>query len=147
MLIWYYDCNKGSPSLQEGYVDGVSNTHGSNPCQHNWTYISGERETGKTQYTCNNDSTETTPQYVGDDCYCESGFPASEPYTFHYNHLLWDGKQSDYLELSCCRSPYMPWFIKSFNQSTTDYIELRICNSEGYPEESISVDVLELHVC
>ena len=51
-------------------------------------HISGERQIGNTQCTCNNSSTETTPQYVVDDYYFESSFPVSEPYTFHYNDPL-----------------------------------------------------------
>ena len=95
---------------------------------------------------CNNGSTETTSQYVGDDYYCESGSHVYEPYTFHYDDPLWDGKQCDYLESSCCTSPNMPWFVKSLNQSTTDDIELRMCTSEGYPDESTPVDIIELYV-
>ena len=127
-----YDNNGGSPSLEGAYVDGVSITCGSNPRHHIWTYIAGQRETGQTQEACpcNDGSIETTPQYVGDDYYCESGSPVFESYTFHYDDLLWDGKQCDYLETPCCTSPNMPWFVKSLNQSTTDDIELRLCTSE-----------------
>ena len=67
---------------------------GNNPRHHVWTYIAGQRETGRNQWACpcNNCSTETIPQYVGDDYYCESGSHVYEPYTFHYDDPLWDGK-------------------------------------------------------
>ena len=143
-----YDNINGFPSLEGAYVDGVSITHGNNPRHHIWTYIAGQRETGKKQWSCpcNNGSTETTSQYVGDDYYCESGSHVYEPYILHYNDPLWDGKQCDYLETPCCTSPNMPWFVKSLNQSTTDDIELRMCTSEGYPDESTPVDIIELYV-
>ena len=91
-----YDNNVGSPSLEGTYVDGVSITHGSNPHHHIWTYIAGQKETGpKTKWDCpcNNGSTVTIPQYVGDDYYCESGSLVHEPYTFHYDDPLWDGRK------------------------------------------------------
>ena len=112
-------------------------------------YKPREKETGPTtewDYPCNNGSTGTIPQYVGDDYYCESGSPVHDPYTFHYDDPLWDDKQCDYLEFSCCTSPNMSWFVKSLNQSTTDDIELRMCNSEGYPDEATPVDIIELYV-
>ena len=144
-----YDNNFGFPSLDGAYVDGVSITHGSNPRHHIWTYIAGQRESGKNQWACpcNDGSTETTPQYVGDDYYCESGSPVFESYTFHYDDPLWDGKECDYLESPCCTSPNMPWFVKSLNKSSTDDIELRLCTSEGYPDEATPVDIIELYVC
>ena len=143
-----YDNNHGSPSLEGAYVDGVSITHGNNPRHHIWTYIVGQKETSITQWDCpcNNGSTETIPQYVGDDYYCESGVSVSEAYTLHYNDPLWDGIQCNYLEFPCCTSPNMPWFVKSLNQSTIDDIELRMCTSEGYPDESTPVDIIELYV-
>ena len=102
-------------------------------------------ETGKNHWACpcNNGSTETTPQYVDNDYYCESG---SQPYTFHYDDPFWNGKQCYYLEFPCCAFPSMPWFVKSPNQSTTDNIQLRMCTSEGYPDESTPVDIIELYI-
>ena len=50
-----------------------------------------------------------------------------------------------HLDFPCCAFPNMSWFIKSFIQSTTDDIELRMCTDERYNDESTSVDVLELY--
>ena len=143
-----YNNLNGSPSLEGTYVDGVSITHGSNPRHHIWTYIAGQTESGKNEWACpcNDGSKETIPQYVGNSYYCESGSPVYDPYIFHYDDPLWDGKQCDYLESSCCTSPNMPWFIKSINQSTTNDIELRMCTSEGYPDEATPLNVIELYV-
>ena len=40
----------------------------------------------------------------------------------------------------------MPWFVRTLSQSTTDDIELRLCTSEGYPDETVSVDFFECYV-
>ena len=48
---------------------------------------------------CNNYvSLQTTPQYVGNDYYCESGVPIWNSQSFYYNDPLWDGNQCDYME-------------------------------------------------
>ena len=144
----FYPNVGGSPSIEGAYVDGVSITHGSNPRHHIWTYVAGEWETSKSQNDCpcNSGSTQTTPQYVGNDYYCESGLAVGEDRISAYRDPLWDGMQCDYLETPCCTSPNMPWFVKSYNQSTTDDIELRMCTSEGYPDEATPVDIIELYV-
>ena len=96
---------------------------------------------------CNNCvSLYTIPQYVSNDYYCEFGVPIWNSQFFYYNDPLWDGNQCDYMEYPCCTSPNMPWFIKSFNQSTTDDLELRLCSIQGYPNEAIPIYLIELYV-
>ena len=143
-----YPHNGGSSSLEGNYVDGVSITHGSNPRKHIWTFIGGQEETGNKweDCPCNNGSSESIPQYVGSDFYCESGTAVVKYSTFYSSDPLWDGKQCDYLESPCCTSPNMPWFVKSLNHSTTDDIELRICSSEGYPDEATPVDLIIMYI-
>ena len=46
----------------------------------------------------------------------------------------------------CCTTQNIPWFIKSFNYWTTDDIELRMCSSEGYPNEATPIDIIELYI-
>ena len=143
-----YENNFGSSSLEGAYVDGLSITHGSNPRQHIWTYIAGQGEDDNQweDCPCNTGSSETTPQYVGNDYYCESGVPPVESNYFYYSDPLWDGQQCDNLESPCCTSSKMPWFVKSLNHWTTDDIECRVCSSEGYPDEATPVDLIELYV-
>ena len=143
-----YQNNGGSSSLEGPYVDGVSITHGTNPRQHIWTFIVGQDENQNAweDCPCNNGSLETTPQYVGNDYYCESGVPVWSGQSFYSSDPLWDGNQCYYMEYPCCISPNMPWFIKSLNQSTTDDLELRLCSSEGYPNEATPIDLIELYV-
>ena len=75
--IYPNDYFNGTCPLFEGpYVDGVSITHGMNPHRHIWTFIADQDENQNAweDCPCNNDSLQTTPQYVGNDYYCESGF-------------------------------------------------------------------------
>ena len=97
---------------------------------------------------CNTGSSEST-QYIGNDYYCESGvceWNWSSDVFFHYDDPLWDGKQCGYLESDCCTTQNIPWFITSFNYWTTDDIELRMCSSEGYPNEATPIDIIELYI-
>ena len=146
-----YQNNGGTHSLEGPYVDGISITHGSNPRRHIWTFVAGQDENDNVweDCPCNTGSSESTPQYVGNDYYCESGVREwnwNSDVFFHYDDPLWDGKQCGYLESDCCTTPNIPWFIKSFNYWTTDDIELRMCSSEGYPNEATPIDIIELYI-
>ena len=84
--------------------------------------------------------------FVGNDYYCESGTNQLMVDTLYGNDTLWDGQQCNHLESPCCTSPMMPWFVKPLNQSTTDDIELRMCNNEPYPDEGTAIDIVELYI-
>lgn len=134
-----YNNNRGSSSIDSYYVDGVSITRGS-PRQHVWTFVGGQRENRASwvDCPCNTGSSETLLSFVGSDYYCESASSYSDP--------LWDGQQCNSLEAPCCTNPNLPYFKKTFSTPSTDDIELRICGSEGYPDEATPVDIIELYV-
>uniref|UniRef100_A0A1X7TDT7 Fibrinogen C-terminal domain-containing protein n=1 Tax=Amphimedon queenslandica TaxID=400682 RepID=A0A1X7TDT7_AMPQE len=140
----------GSPNIDGAYVDGLSITHGSNPRQHIWTYAVGifEDLNRDACCPCNNGSTTTTPSYVGNDYYCESGVTSYTYvlYNLFPDDIMWDGRQCDYLESPFCSSSTTPWFIKTLPQSVTDDIELRMCSSEEYPDEATPIDIIEIYI-
>uniref|UniRef100_A0A1X7UDL9 Fibrinogen C-terminal domain-containing protein n=1 Tax=Amphimedon queenslandica TaxID=400682 RepID=A0A1X7UDL9_AMPQE len=140
----------GTDNIDGAYVDGLSITHGSNPRQHIWTYVVGvfEDDTRTISCPCNNGTKATTPSYVGNDYYCESGALSSTFFTndFFPNDTLWDGQQCDNLEFPCCSNSTIPWFIKTLPQSVTDDIELRMCSSGGYPDEATPIDIIEIYI-
>ena len=116
------------------YVDGVTITYGSNPRKHIWTYACGVRENYNYEYSypCNNGSFGTTsPNFVGNDYFCESGKYGIVNTVLYSNDILWDGQQCGGLEGPCCTNPKMPWFIKTLNETTSEDIELRMCGSEN----------------
>ena len=138
------------------YVDGITITYGSNPRKHIWTYACGLNE-GFINFNgiltllcpCNNISTGTiVPSFVGSDHYCESGLPAGQFWqsVLYSSDPLWDGQQCNGNEGPCCTNPKMPWFIKTLNETTTEDIELRVCASQGYNDEDIPLDIIELYV-
>ena len=152
----YY--SNASPSIENcsTYVDGVTITYGSNPRKHLWTYGCGLSEAAGVEFNppqyvcpCNSDSEGTyVPEWIGSDYYCESGLPSEQNHeeVLYSNDTLWDGKQCNGNEGLCCTNPKMPWFIKALNETTTDYIELRVCGSESSKNEDTPVDIIELYV-
>ena len=133
------------------YFDGVAIMYGS-PRQHIWTFAAG-REENNTRITDNVCPCDTTadipiPPFVGEDYFCESGYvyPGYGSSTlerrFHSNYTLWDGEDC-HSSSSCCSLHNPPYFTKSFTQSTTDGLELRMCSVHG---GSTAVELLEVYV-
>ena len=145
---------KGGPIIDNcnTYVDGVTITYGSNPRKHIWTYACGLSEGhswGDLLCPCNTRSFGTTsPNFVGNDNYCESGLPEGQWWqdVLYSSDPLWDGQQCNGNERPCCTNPKMPWFIKTLNETTTEDIELRVCASQGYSDEDTPLDIIELYV-
>ena len=144
-------------NIDSCYVDGISITYGSSPRKHIWTYACGITFDNipypVLSCPCNSDNTEapkTKPNFIGDDYYCESGIPTYDKerwrHVLYVNDPLWDGQQCDGNEGPCCTNPKMPWFIKTLNKTTTENIELRVCGNEGYPDEDIPLDIIELYI-
>ena len=97
----------------------------------------------------NSGSQETLPSFVGNDYYCESGVHSPSSNTFYPKDPLWDGESCDLLESTCYTAsdhPYLPWFYKPLGISVTDPVELRVCSSEGYPDELTPIDQIEIYV-
>ena len=136
--------NIGHNTINDIYVVGVSITRGS-PRKHVWTYAAGLHENlySFSDCPCNTGSIyrDDVHSFVGNDYYCESGpgdtgLQATDP--------LWDGKQCNGLEASCCTRPNMPWFIREMEESQED-IELRLCGTfYGPPNEEVPIDIVEL---
>ena len=131
------------------YFDGLAIMSG-NPRRHIWSYTAGFNSDGIQSYDCpcNNGSTQSViPSFVGNDYYCESGYsigPCNN--TIYNNDVLWDGQQCTGLEAACCTHPNMPWFTKTLNETTTDDIELRACQSNDDCKGSVPIFLIELYV-
>ena len=140
-----------SNDIDGAYVDGVSITRGY-PRQHIWTFIAALQEhsfyiNGEYVCPCAPNSSVTPASFIGNDYFCESGNPG--PYidhtTFYYADPLWDGEQCGLVEKECCNAPGIPWFHKALQQPTTDYIELRVCGSNGINSEDVPVGLVEIY--
>ena len=138
------------------YFSGVAVMHGS-PRQHIWSFAAGAAEnyTVYARWLCPCDSTRyiPTPPFVGEDYFCESGyiwpgqwFPNGVSiYQLHSNDTLWDGRDC-HSSSTCCSRRNPPYFTKTLNTSTTDDIELRICNYYDPDGYDIAVELVELYV-
>ena len=131
------------------YFDGLAIMSG-NPRRHIWTYTAGYSSggTGSANCPCNNGNTQSViPSFVGNDYYCESGYPSGVCSNFVLaNDVLWDGQQCPGVEAPCCYLPNMPWFIKTLNETTTDDIELRACQSNDVCPGNVPIFLIELYV-
>ena len=142
--VWYY-----RNDINTWYVDGVSITRGS-PRQHVWTLMAGlsEANAGSSSCPCNTGSTVSVVPFIGDNYFCESGNTASGWSSILYtSDPLWDGKRCGSTEAPCCTAPGLPWFHRDYGtNTTTDYIELRVCGDEGTDNEANPVSFYEIYV-
>ena len=141
-------------TIEHGYVDGLSLTHGApGSRQHIWTFASG-RMTGnytswrsryaRQQCPCDNGNTYGPPSFVGNDYFCESVLSRTHSLNIFYpNAPLWDGQVCEGGG-TCCKFNNPPWFTKNLANSTTDDIELRVC--AAWSHSDIALELLELYV-
>ena len=133
------------------YVDGVSITRGS-PRQHVWTFMGGLLES---YYTVGNCPCSNPPggsqqiqSFVGSDYYCESGNPTN--YWIHQLYTtdpLWDGQGCVDQEEGCCSDSDLPWFHRDYGtNTTTDYLELRVCGDQSTYDEDTPISFYEIYV-
>ena len=135
------------------YVDGVSITHGFYR-QHVWTLISGINGARHVNdwagYSCPCSPGGLPVQsFINNDYFCESGNHASDgthDTVLYANDTLWDGKGCGSLEGACCAAPGLPWFYKTLDNVTTDYIELRVCGDEGTANEDTPIVFYEIYI-
>ena len=132
------------------YADGVSLTHGKTR-EHIWTLMSGTRDRSlhSNKCPCTTAGSFPAPSFVGSDYYCEAGYQGSTSPTFgefYSSDRLWDGKDCGSSETACCQSSLIPWFYKSIGNYTTDYIEIRICCSEGTDDEDVPIEQYDIYV-
>ena len=138
-------------SIDDGYVDGVSLTHGHSPRQHIWTFASALDETRSDNYTCpctrpNLPYTGVVPPFIGQDYFCETGSRQLIIHnTFYPDDPLWDGQGCGGTS-TCCEFNNPPWFCKQLPQPTTDNIELRLCGDEGISNEDTPIEIVDIYV-
>ena len=134
-----YDCPDCENNIDKAYLDGVSITYGS-PRTHIWSYTaawSGEGDQpAPPKCPCADGSNLQSPEFVGEDYYCEEG-DGSE---------LWSGKECGGGGWSCCQHRDLPWFCKELPEPTTQDLEVRFCIDEGTENENVYVEMIQLLV-
>ena len=136
------------------YVEGVSLTRGgAGNRQHIWTFAAGLSEVTtkfpKEGCPCDTAASSVVPTFVGNDYFCESGlhseWDSSHNGVLFPDDVLWDG-QNCTANSTCCQFNNPPWFTKNLITATTDDIELRICNANGYDRGDVPLELIELYV-
>ena len=150
---------KGSPdafqtwsisSLHNKYVDGISITVG-NPRKHVWTYAAGLTDDHSFNGAIHNCPCarypgRAPPSFVGEHYYCESGNTGLHLNSQYYTEdPLWDGAGCS-VNNNCCTNINQPWFFRQLVTSRQDDIEARLCTNQGFADEAVLVEQVQLYV-
>ena len=137
-------------TVETNYVDGVSVTYGKpGNRRHVYTYAAGLMETlNNLAACCPCAGGIGPPLFVGSDYYCESGNPGPDwVYTqFYSSDVLWDRQQCGGNESTCCNPPDLPWFCKTFPNTISEDLEVRICTDESLDNENMAIESFELYI-
>ena len=136
--------NTGMTSIEEGYVDGISITHGQNPREYVFTLAVGVKQYADTLSinTCPNTGTGTPqPAFVADEYFCSSGNPTTGVWRkVLYDIPLW----SDGANCNECMGPRT--FCAALSSSTTDDLELRVCMNEDLSNEDLYIQAIDISI-
>ena len=137
-------------TIDDGYVDGVSLTHGQTPRKHIWTFAAAIDETKSDTTACpctktNKQYTGRVPPFIGQDYFCDTGSTYSWRHLFYSGDPLWDGSGCGSTS-SCCGFNNPPWFCKQLPQPTSDDIEMRLCVDQATNDEDVALESVEIYV-
>ena len=148
----------GRGQIEDGYLDGVSLTHGApGSRQHIWSFAGAYFENDPnintvSFYVCPCTNTEINwpyqiPAFVGNNYFCDTANPCCEGNagTVYADDPLWDGEGCGPTN-ACCELNRPPWFCTTLPQPTIDDIEARICLDEHFGNEDIIVSLIEIYV-
>ena len=148
--------HRGNFNINQAYLSGVSLTHSGdlgNPsgtlATHIWSFTSAPsiypipnpRIVPIVRCPC--DSGTDAPSFVGEDYFCEIGVTTRPTPQFNPRNSLWDdvGCEDDD---ECCSRIKSPYFIKHLSDSTTQNIDLRVCNF--FSDANTALEIIELYV-
>ena len=86
------------------------------------------------------------PSFVENDYFCDTGSKNRwQLTTLYQENPLWDGAGCGPAN-TCCSLNNPPWFMKQLPSSTTNDIEMRMCNDESYTNEDTPIEIIELYI-
>ena len=132
-------------SIKQPYVEGLSISHyGRHNRVHIWTFAAGYRDVGSSSSNCpcaTNPGTPS-PNFVGNNYYCESGSHSTPSNRWYTANPLWDGEGCHYAS-RCCDNSRQPWFMRALPETTNSDIEVRWMRPSGY---NVGIEKLEIYV-
>ena len=145
---FYGHHNNNQRTIDGYYVDGVSITYG-NPRQHVWTfagYPSDDYTSTNTLCSCSQPSLSIpfVPSFVG-NYFCDTGAPTCCGAFYYPDDPLWDG-QGCGGPSTCCSFNNPPWFSTALPETTSDDIEVRICDQQSSASDDVPITLLDLYI-
>ena len=145
-----FSTSPNKQGIDQGYVDGISLTYSSNPRKHIWTFAAAADEYSRSDCPCVNigraANANPISSFIGNDYFCDTA--AENRYVnglFYADDPLWDGAGCGPANF-CCSLNNPPWFFKQLQSSTSEDIEMRVCNDEGLHNEDIHIEQIEIYV-
>ena len=134
--------------IDDGYVDGISITHGISPRSHIWTFANAvdEVHTHVIVCPCTTDQfTGVVPPFIESDYFCATGSRTKYTRKWYTDDPLWDGEGCG-PKSTCCDFNSPPWFCKELPHHTSDDIELRVCKDEEDSNENVGVEKVDIYI-
>ena len=128
------------------YVDGVSITYGY-PRQHVWTFAAYPSDDYTTPiYLCPCSqpylNISSPPDFVGNNYFCDTAAQNCCPTGYRTDDPLWDG-QGCGGSTTCCSFNNPPWFSTALPETTSENIEVRICDDQS---GDTPITILDLYI-
>ena len=155
---WAY-IRRAFTTIDSCYVDGIILTHGQSPRQHVWTFAAAVDEIQAfgsssqpqpASYSCPCIKPEVNfapelPPFIGQDYFCDTGNRKRNEHLFFPDDPLWDGQGCGGTS-TCCEFNNPPWFCKQLPQTTSDDIELRLCDDQDITDEDTPIERVEIYI-
>ena len=145
----------GGRSIANGYADGLCITiqgpAANDQHRHVWTYAAGHDDFGNTPHRncpCASFPGPDPDSFIRDHYYCESGRNSGPQLRdmYYTDDPLWDGNDCVSANNNCCTQVGMPWFFRQFPVEQDDDFVARLCQDEGFNNEGVPIDILQLYV-
>ena len=152
-LAAFHSYNHDNQDIDGFYIDGISVTHGQSPRQHIWSFVGAvsEQYTGSLSHICpcirSNVENSFVPPFIGEDYFCDTAlrYNVWRIGEFYPNDPLWDGQGCGGTS-TCCSFNNPPWFCKELSRSTSDDIEVRLCDQQERRISDTPFEIIQLYI-
>ena len=139
-------------SIEQGYIDGISLTHGSQGSRmHIWSFLEAlsERPTiARVICPCTNVNESwpySFPSFIGNNYFCDTGNKGPDEAVYFTDDPLWNGQGCGPTS-TCCQENNPPWFCAKLPSPASNDLEARICTNAQTTNENVLVTKIELYI-